>query len=164
VNWSYYRYNYLSIDHKRKPFILLDIIICILLIPYSPKLKTLLYIKMAIFWVVAIALMMEAARTYETLVNSYQTTRRYNPDDSHLHTHHRENLKSYLLYTVLHSQYNLNWLQVKLKQTPIYSNMPLIYECVSKLFWCPNVRKRTHRGGNVSIITINNKSDRPRQI
>jgi hypothetical protein len=30
-----------------------------------------------------IALMMEAARTSETLVNFYQTTRRYNPEDSH---------------------------------------------------------------------------------
>jgi hypothetical protein len=29
------------------------------------------------------ALMMEAARTSETLVNFYQTTRRYNPEDSH---------------------------------------------------------------------------------
>jgi hypothetical protein len=28
---------------------------------------------------------MEAARYSETLVNFYQTTRRYNPDDSHLH-------------------------------------------------------------------------------
>jgi hypothetical protein len=28
--------------------------------------------------------MMEAARTSETLVNFYQTTRRYNPEDSHL--------------------------------------------------------------------------------
>jgi hypothetical protein len=42
-----------------------------------------------------IALMMEAARTSETLVNFYQTTRRYNPEDSHLRTHYRENLKSY---------------------------------------------------------------------
>jgi hypothetical protein len=33
----------------------------------------------------AIALMMEAARTSETLVNFYQTTQRYNPEDSHLH-------------------------------------------------------------------------------
>jgi hypothetical protein len=32
-----------------------------------------------------IALMMEAARTSDTLVNFYQTTRRYNPEDSHLH-------------------------------------------------------------------------------
>jgi hypothetical protein len=31
-----------------------------------------------------IALMMEAARTSETSVNFYQTTRRYNPEDSHL--------------------------------------------------------------------------------
>jgi hypothetical protein len=40
--------------------------------------------------------MMEAARTSETLVNFYQTTQCYNPEDSHLHTHRRENLKSYL--------------------------------------------------------------------
>jgi hypothetical protein len=45
---------------------------------------------MAVFWVVAqcslvhIALMMEAARTSETLVNFYQTTRCNNPEDSHL--------------------------------------------------------------------------------
>jgi hypothetical protein len=41
------------------------------------------------------ALMMEAARTCETLVNFYQTIRRYNPEDSNLRTHRRENLKSY---------------------------------------------------------------------
>jgi hypothetical protein len=37
-----------------------------------------------------------AARTSETLVNVYQTTQRYKPEDSHLRTHRRENLKSYL--------------------------------------------------------------------
>jgi hypothetical protein len=43
---------------------------------------------MAVFWVAApfIALMMEAARTSETSLNFYQTTRRYNPEDSHLHS------------------------------------------------------------------------------
>jgi hypothetical protein len=39
------------------------------------------------------ALMMEAARTSKTLVNFYQTTWCYNPEDSHLRTHHCENLK-----------------------------------------------------------------------
>jgi hypothetical protein len=29
--------------------------------------------------------MVEVARISETLVNFYQTTRRYNPEDSHLH-------------------------------------------------------------------------------
>jgi hypothetical protein len=33
----------------------------------------------------AIALMMEAASTSETSINFYQTTRRNNPEDSHLH-------------------------------------------------------------------------------
>jgi hypothetical protein len=48
-----------------------------------------------------IALMMEAARTSETLVNFYQTTRRYNPEqDSHLRSHRRENLKSYSFWQV----------------------------------------------------------------
>jgi hypothetical protein len=45
---------------------------------------------------IIIALMMEAVQTSETLINSYQSTRRYNPDDSHLQSHRRENLKSYL--------------------------------------------------------------------
>jgi hypothetical protein len=36
--------------------------------------------------------MMEAAMTSETMVNFYQTTQCYNPEDSHLRTHHRDNL------------------------------------------------------------------------
>jgi hypothetical protein len=44
-----------------------------------------------------IALMMEAAGTSETLENFYQTTQRYNPEDSHLRTHRRENFKSYFI-------------------------------------------------------------------
>jgi hypothetical protein len=39
--------------------------------------------------------MMEAAIASETSVNFYQTTRHYNPEDSHLHTRRRENLKPY---------------------------------------------------------------------
>jgi hypothetical protein len=66
--------------------------------------------KMAVFWVIvpcslvevyrrfrgAHHLMIEAASTSEMLANFYQTTWHYNPEDSHLHTHHHENLKSYL--------------------------------------------------------------------
>jgi hypothetical protein len=44
--------------------------------------------KMAVFWVVvpcrAIIPDDGSSRTSETLVNFYQTTRRYNPEDSHL--------------------------------------------------------------------------------
>jgi hypothetical protein len=39
----------------------------------------------------------------ETSVNFYQTTRRYNPEDSHLYTRRRENLKSYF-------GWNIHWL------------------------------------------------------
>jgi hypothetical protein len=50
---------------------------------------------MAVFWVVAmtIALMMEAVRISEKLINSCLSTRRSNPEDSHLRTHRLENLK-----------------------------------------------------------------------
>jgi hypothetical protein len=44
--------------------------------------------------VVITALMMEAVQTSETSVNSHQSTQRYNPEDSHLHSHRREKLKS----------------------------------------------------------------------
>jgi hypothetical protein len=43
-----------------------------------------------------IVLMMEVARFSETLVNFYKTTRRYNPEYSHLSNQSRENIKSYL--------------------------------------------------------------------
>jgi hypothetical protein len=42
-------------------------------------------------------LMMEAASTSETSVNFCQTTWSSNPEDSHLHIHHHENLKSHMM-------------------------------------------------------------------
>jgi hypothetical protein len=39
---------------------------------------------------------MVAASTSETSVNIHQTKRRNNPEDSHLHSRRRENLKSHL--------------------------------------------------------------------
>jgi hypothetical protein len=42
-----------------------------------------------------IGLMMEAASTSETSVNFYKSTWRNNPEDSHLNTRRRENLKSH---------------------------------------------------------------------
>jgi hypothetical protein len=47
---------------------------------------------MTAFW--DVALMMETVRTSEILINSYQATRRNIPEDSHLFTRRRENLKS----------------------------------------------------------------------
>jgi hypothetical protein len=37
--------------------------------------------------------MMEAVRMSETFVHLYRSARRYNPEDSHLRAHRRENLK-----------------------------------------------------------------------
>jgi hypothetical protein len=42
--------------------------------------------------------MMEAARTSETLVHFYQTTRRYNPEDSHLWLMYKLNIPFWLLF------------------------------------------------------------------
>jgi hypothetical protein len=59
-----------------------------------------------------IAQMMEAARTSETLVNFYQNIRRYNPEDSNLRTHRRQNLKSYIIrlfYAMRTAELNEMW-------------------------------------------------------
>jgi hypothetical protein len=58
--------------------------------------------------------MMEAARTSETLVNFYQTTRRYNPEDSHLLTHRRENLKSYFAIISCSSPYIIRMIKLRM--------------------------------------------------
>jgi hypothetical protein len=72
--------------------------------------------KMAVLWVVgpcsfvevydvsevlaasiikAMAVIMESASIYETSANFYQTTRSNAPENSHLHTRHRQNLKAH---------------------------------------------------------------------
>jgi hypothetical protein len=61
-----------------------------------------------------VALMMEVASTSETLVNFYQTTRRYNPENSHLRPRRRENLKSYLMIPISNS--NLRVLVIPVHQ------------------------------------------------
>jgi hypothetical protein len=69
-----------------------------------------------------IALMMEATRTSETLVNFYQTTRRYNPEDSHLSTHRREKLNP--------TKRNMpSWCHL---QRWIFQKMSVIFQ-----FYCP---------------------------
>jgi hypothetical protein len=56
-----------------------------------------------------IALMMEVASTTETSVNFYPTTCSYNPEDSHLQTRRRENLKSYLQFYVYFREFGANY-------------------------------------------------------
>jgi hypothetical protein len=62
--------------------------------------------------------MMEAAKSSETMVNFYQTTRRYNPEDSLLRTNRRENLKSYYVPKIIFHE-------------RIIESCTLLYKCTS---------------------------------
>jgi hypothetical protein len=64
-----------------------------------------------------IVLMMEAVRTSETSVNFNVTTWRYIPEDSKLHTRHRESLKSHMAETVSDIE--------RMKNTPILACLKL---------------------------------------
>jgi hypothetical protein len=52
---------------------------------------------------ISLTLKMESICSFETSVDTQQTTRtqRYNPEDNTLHNHHCENLKSYIIIYVL---------------------------------------------------------------
>jgi hypothetical protein len=67
--------------------------------------------------------MMEAARTSETLVNFYQTTQRYNPEDSH---------RIIIPFSVVHMKFSYN---SKIKQN--WKNvLPFVLHKISKGFIC----------------------------
>jgi hypothetical protein len=53
------------------------------------------------------AVMMDVGSTSDTAVNFYQITLWNNPEDSHLHAHCYENLKSPLVYLPAHSSKNM---------------------------------------------------------
>jgi hypothetical protein len=63
-----------------------------------------------------IALMMETSSTSETSVNFYQSIRRNNPQDSHLHTRRRENLKPHK-FKIIHMLTDIQTYQRNRKQT-----------------------------------------------
>jgi hypothetical protein len=67
-------------------------------------------------------MMMEAVQTSETLANSYQSSRCYNPEDSHLHTHHHENLKSCPRTVYIGRQNNLILSNAKTHRDTIIKN------------------------------------------
>jgi hypothetical protein len=69
---------------------------CVLVVPFSFLGLIVRYPDQSLLWV--IALTMEAASTSETTVNLYQTTQHNIPQDSNLHTHRREDLKSRKVY------------------------------------------------------------------
>jgi hypothetical protein len=55
---------------------------------------------MAVFWVVVPCSLVEVYQRFTgpCCLHHQGDTRRYNPEDSHLRTHRRENLKSYRIY------------------------------------------------------------------
>jgi hypothetical protein len=68
---------------------------------------------------------MEAARAAETLVNFYQTTWRYNPEDSHLHISSRLNLS--ILYSRWKHLNALFLIEIKLVTLSLWSLLVYIY-------------------------------------
>jgi hypothetical protein len=74
---------------------------------------------------------MEAARSPETLVNFYQTKRRYSPEDSHLRTHRREDLKSYSQKTAIFILVDVRSVNL----TYIYILMNLFLNVKKPSFW-----------------------------
>jgi hypothetical protein len=110
---------------------------------------------------------MEAAGTSETSVNFYQTTRRYNPEDSHLHTNRRENLdptnvhqfiiqlkEPFEFFTRL-SQYCLEtkptpWSRFLLKKLIVLSTS----QEITRLLWNTKAHYRVHRSrSSVHILS-----------
>jgi hypothetical protein len=96
--------------------------------------------KMAVFWVAAPcslievyqrfrALMMEAPSSSETLVNSYQTTQRYNPEDSDLHSlveidrRFRGAYCAPMMVTVSASEMSVNFCQTTRRNIPEDSHL-----------------------------------------
>jgi hypothetical protein len=61
-------------------------------------------LSIMVFWVVTpcglVALKMEEIFSSETLVSTYKSTRRHNPQDHHGYLRHRENLTSHIVGTV----------------------------------------------------------------
>jgi hypothetical protein len=138
---------------------------------------------MAVFWVVApcrlvceftivsevctasivremapIALMMEAVQTLETFVNSYQSTRRYSPEDSRLHRHRHENLKSCLVsdtvppsshQCLMTSRKNLNVSVFLLSCFSTYETLTWVHTCSLTVSIC---RKGRREGGGWIVI------------
>jgi hypothetical protein len=95
--------------------------------------------------------MTEAARASETLVNFYQTTRRYNPEDSHLLTHRRENFKSYLS-TLTNGTPFLVYLQSNYKHR--YLVITLFSTTTLILFLPTQSTKYLHSKSSVHHITV----------
>jgi hypothetical protein len=79
---------------------------------------------MAVFWVVAPCSLIEVYQRFRG------PTRRYNPEDSHLRTHRRENLKSYLnRHSFILNIMKL--IRVSIQWHQIYSILPTYIEPLS---------------------------------
>jgi hypothetical protein len=105
--------------------------------------------KMAVFWVVAPCslvevyqrfrgpcclhyqgdkLMMEAASTSETMVNFYQTTHCYNPEDSHAHSKYfRISLQRLFSVIVTHLKAQFSFFTLLITVTMIVFNFSLFF-------------------------------------
>jgi hypothetical protein len=99
-------------------------------------------------------MMMEAARTSDTLVNFYQNTRRYNPEDSHLGVNRFESqpglaTMNYVLYGLL------QYLQAYSGRMPQNMFMALLISPVTQNRMCFSPDNRLYKisvTGTVSLL------------
>jgi hypothetical protein len=115
---------------------------------------------MADFWVVAPCSIVDFTDVSEVLASIIQTTRLYNPEDSHLHTRRRENLKSVLkeIGCVDESYIHLDQDEVQ-RRTVLNSNEPYsffkVIDFLTVLMTVRFLRTLLHDVSSVSKDAVN---------
>lgn len=95
--------------------------------------------KAFVFWLVApcrvIAIMVEAVSSSETSLGIFQTTRCHNPEDAHLHTCLRENLKYHSIkYSqLIRDTLNFSSILTSSSKRSYNFNFGRLYSCISFL-------------------------------
>jgi hypothetical protein len=80
-------------------------------------------------------MMIDTARTSETLTDFYQTTRRNNPEDGHLRTHRREKLKSHKFVCFVFVSFMLHAYPFPFNETTVRIRTRLTVQVMQHIFY-----------------------------